>query len=208
MNYREFAKKKYAKEMHDEISKMEFGQDFLARCFCEMSSQKYSAVIENKIREECGLKKIPNYEDKGDFISTREYQNRNYYPFLEFLTTGVTVELKVSFKSKGNDGKPYWNLVQLRPYENFDYYLFLFIDPENGCDWEWFLLKKDDVSNQNFTISGAHGTKQSNANNLNVEYRMSVSNQCGVRKEETQTKLNYLKLKELNILKDVQLKIF
>ena len=109
--------------------------------------------------------KIPSRKGEGDLLVTTSTKFPNYN-----FKENETIELKSSYLS--SDGS--WNFIQLRPYEKFDYYLFLLIDPLNGCDYEYILLNKEDVNDSNFKLNSIHGTKESNKENKNIEYKLNV----------------------------------
>lgn len=158
--------------------------DFLAACYVKCSSQSYGPKIEKRIINDLEFKKIPQKKGEGDLEVTEKTQ----FPLFNF-NVGDKSELKISFLSA--DGS--WNLIQLRPYEKFNYYVFLLIDPINNCSYEWFILKKEDVNNSNFKLNAIHGTKESNKENKNIEYKLTVQ-----KNSDT-----YTKLKKLNLLNNV-----
>lgn len=179
--------KKMAQEKAKNKNKVEEGLDFhtfLAACYVMCSSQSYGPKIEKRVIKEYNFKKIPQKKGEGDLLSIET----NNFPYFEF-PLGSKSELKISYLSSGES----WNLIQLRPYETFDYYVFLLIDPYNQCDYEWFVIKKEDINNDNFKLNAIHGTKESNKENKNIEYKLMV---------EKNSK-TYQKLKELNLIKNV-----
>jgi hypothetical protein len=158
--------------------------NFLAACYVKCSSQSYGPKIEKRVVNDFNFKKIPQKKGVGDF----EFTEKTKFPLFDFKV-GDKSELKISFLSA--DGS--WNLIQLRPYEKFNYYIFLLIDPIDNCGYEWFILKKEDVNDLNFKLNAIHGTKESNKENKNIEYKLTVP-----KNGET-----YTKLKKLNLLKNV-----
>jgi hypothetical protein len=158
--------------------------NFLAACYVKCSSQSYGPKIEKRIIDEYGFEKIPSKKGEGDLLSSKITS----FPGFNF-GEGKKTELKVSYLSSNKS----WNLIQIRPYENFDFYVFLLINPYDGCKFEWFILKKEDVNHNNFKMNSIHGTKKSNLENKNIEYKITA----------TIGSDNYNKLKELNLIKNV-----
>ncbi len=158
--------------------------NFLAACYVKCSSQSYGPKIERRVIEEYGFKKIPSKKGEGDLLSSRTTK----FPIFNF-EEGKKSELKVSYLSSDKS----WNLIQIRPYEHFDFYVFLLINPYDECKFEWFILKKEDVNQNNFKMNSIHGTKKSNLENKNIEYKITA----------TIGSDNYNKLKELNLIKNV-----
>lgn len=176
-----------AEERAKNKNKVEDGLDFdifLAACYVKCSSQSYGPKIEKRVLKEFGFKKIPQKDGEGDLLSTEKTK----FPFFDF-ELGKKSEIKISYLSTNKS----WNLIQLRPYEKFDYYIFLLIDPYNKCEFEWFILNKDDVNDENFKLNSIHGTKKSNEQNTNIEYKLMVEKNSN----------SYDKLKELNLIKKI-----
>lgn len=176
-----------AEERAKNKNKVEDGlpfDDFLAACYVKCSSQSYGPKIEKRVIEEYGFTKIPQKKGEGDLLTTK----KTNFPFFNFDSDKKS-ELKVSYLSANNS----WNLIQLRNYENFDYYVFLLINPKSQCEYEWYILNKKDVNDTNFKMNAIHGTKKSNLENKNIEYKITVSKDSDTHK----------KLKELNLIKNV-----
>ena len=139
--------------------------NFLAACYVKCTPQSYGPKIEKRIIQDFKFDKIPSRKGEGDLLVTTSTDFPNYN-----FKENETIELKSSYLS--SDGS--WNFIQLRPYEKFDYYLFLLIDPLNGCNYEYILLNKEDVNDSNFKLNSIHGTKESNKENKNIEYKLNV----------------------------------
>ena len=97
--------------------------DFLAACYVKCTSQSYGPKIERRVIEEYGFTKIPQKMGVGDLLSSEKTK----FPLFNFAP-GKKSEFKVSYLSADDS----WNLIQIRNYENFDYYVFLLID-DCGC---------------------------------------------------------------------------
>lgn len=157
---------------------------FLAACYVKCSTQSYGPKIEKRVLTEYGFQKIPSKKGQGDLMSTK-LTKLSRFDFVD----GDRSEFKVSYLSSQMS----WNLIQIRPYETFDYYIFLLVNPYDGCKFEWFILRKGDVTEKNFKMNAIHGTKKSNSENKNVEYKIAVK----IGDD------NYNKLKELNLIENV-----
>ena len=178
---------KLAKEKFEEKNQVDENlkfEDFILECYIKCSPQSYGPKIEKKIIKQFQFEKIKKKLGQGDLEVT---QKTEFTPFNNF-SIGKKMELKVSFLTSGDSS---YNLIQLRPYEVFDFYLFLLIDCENDFELQWFLLNKSDVSEKNFKINAIHGNKESVAQNVNVEYKLNV-------KKNSE---HYNKLVELNLIK-------
>lgn len=176
---------KLAKEKAENKNKVDENLEFvqyIAACYTNCSSQSYGAKIEKRIKKDYYFKKIPHKKGEGDFLVPTTI-NFNSFTF----SPGDKIEFKVSYLSYDKS----WNLLQIRPYEKFNYYIFLLIDPHENCDYEWFILNKKDV--EELKMGSCHGTKESNLSNLNIEHKISL-------KKNDNT---YTKLKELKLNKDV-----
>jgi len=155
--------------------------NFLAACYVKCTPQSYGPKIEKRIIRDFKFYKIPSRKGEGDLLVTTSTKFLNYH-----FKENETIELKSSYLS--SDGS--WNFIQLRPHEKFDYYLFLLIDPLNGCDYKFILLNKEDVNDTNFKLNSIHGTKESNKENKNIEYKLNVPQ--GSETYETLISLNLI----------------
>ena len=179
--------KKMAEDRARTKNQVENGLDFntfLAACYVKCSTQSYGPKIEKRVLTDYGFKKIPSKRGEGDLLSTANTKLSGFR-----FKEGDRSELKVSYLSSDKS----WNLIQIRPFETFEYYMFLLINPYDGCKSEWFILHKMDVTDQNFKMSAIHGTKKSNSENKNIEYKITVKIGSD----------SYNKLKELNLVKNV-----
>lgn len=176
-----------AKEKFKQKNKVEEDlglQDFIMECYIKCSSQSYGPKIEKKIINEFGFKKIAKNLGQGDL----EVTEKTLFPFFKDFEIGKKMELKVSFLTSSDLS---YNFIQLRPYEVFDYYLFLTIDCENDFNLNWFLLNKKDLCGENFKLNVIHGTKESSSKNVNVEYKLNAKKNSD----------HYIKLINLNLIK-------
>ena len=176
-----------AKEIFKQKNKVDDTLDldeFVMDCYIKCSSQSYGPKIEKKLIKKFGFKKVKKSLGEGD-LEVVEKTKFSLYPNFK---VGEKMELKVSFLT--SEGASY-NFIQLRPYEVFDYYLFLTIDCEDDFKINWYLLNKKDVVSENFTLNAIHGTKKSVSQNVNVEYKLNVKKNSN----------HHTKLKELNLIK-------
>lgn len=125
--------------------------EFLVDCYLILTPQSYGAKINKEIVERGGFEKVKPKDDQGDCAKN-----------------GKFAEIKASYLSTTNS----WNLIQLRPYQNFDYYIFLLIDNLDNFTPYFFVLHKSDLDY--FQVRSIHGTEESNKDNQNIEYKLTV----------------------------------
>jgi len=88
-----------------------------------------------------------------------------------------------------DNGKDY-RFTNIRPYQNFDYFIFALVDCHNDFNKRYYCIEKDDfLSVDEFKLKPMHGTKKINEENKKVGLG------CNVKKEKVITSLN-----ELNVL--------
>jgi hypothetical protein len=150
---------------------------FLAACFYMCIPGSYGSKIQNRVMEDYGFKTIDKNLNSGDFKVT-EMTKFSLFKF----DVGDEIEFKASYLTKDN----YWNLLQLRPYQSFKYYMFLLINPFEKCKHEWFVINKNEFKEAFPKLGGCHGTKESNKENKNSDNRLTVNKKA------------YEKLKQLN----------
>lgn len=151
--------------------------NFVAACFCMCTPGSYGSKIQNRVMQDYGFETIDKSLNSGDFKVT----DTTNFPIFKF-DLGDEIEFKASFLTKGKT----WNLLQLRPYQSFKYYMFLLIDPFDECKYEWFVIDKEEFKEAFPKLGGCHGTKESNKENKNPEKRLTVNKKA------------YQKLKQLN----------
>jgi hypothetical protein len=122
-------------------------------------SQVYGCHLQNEMMNLFELKKIKNEDDKGDA------QDKN----------GKIVELKVSMKVR----KDKYCCVQIRGWQEIDYYLILFINAKNinNISYEFFKITKEQMKDEliEFKAEAAHLTKKARENNKNIEMRFDLN---------------------------------
>ena len=152
-------------------------ENFLGACYVKCVPQSYGPKIEKRIKNDFNFNKIPQKKNEGDLLVTES---------TKFEIFNFNVGEKIEFKMSYFTGES-WNLLQIRPYQKFEYYLFLLINPFEKCKQDWYVIKKQDLENE-FKLGGCHGTKESNEKNENIEYRLTIK----------ENSIDHLKLKEIN----------
>lgn len=124
-----------------------------------LNPQSYGARIENHIKKCLGFTKVSAKKNRGDLVNPC---TKCYY------------EVKISLLTPCNLAL---NLVQIRLWQNVDYYLCVAYDLRNVINYRKyvFLLTHDEMKKECARASAAHGTSISNSNNKNVELRMSIN---------------------------------
>ncbi len=119
--------------------------------------QSYGCNIQKRIVQELVLNSVNSRNDKGDFIDK----------------FGDHYEFKVSLSI---DDAPKINLVQIRPWQNTNYYFISFVYKNNNVYAYCFKLSHKEMENEiKLTkMSPAHGTKTSLKDNKNIEYRLTL----------------------------------
>ena len=113
--------------------------------------QSYGIQIQNKWMRMFGYKSIAKSKNRGDYKDTDEY-----------------VEFKVSYLSNNT-----WSIVQLRPYQDVDRYDIMLID--NKYNHILYKIPSDKMKSLIDKYGDvAHGTKESNSDNKNIEYRITI----------------------------------
>lgn len=137
----------------------EKGEKYMTQAFDGIiSAQQYGIRFENYIIEKCGGERVKQKLGRGDLLYKNKY-----------------AEIKVSIL---NDSNNVLNLVQLRLYQEIDYYIFMALDNrEDKVKVYYYLLSKEDMEREVLICkaSNAHGTKEANNENNNKELRLSIS---------------------------------
>ena len=132
--------------------------EYLEECH-EQYPATYGKLIVKKILYDSGNKlvSVPDYEERGD-ISLRRSE---YF------------EVKTSYLNKS--GK--FSIKNIRPWQNFDYFILCLIDTSNGkyrpyfyCINKWTL-----INNPVLVFTGQNNTKISNEKNVNVGVATTVN---------------------------------
>jgi hypothetical protein len=127
--------------------------EFIVDCKLFLNPQSYGSKIERRWIKDRGYKKVKSTLNRGD------YKDGNKW-----------VEFKVSFESQGK-----WFLLQIRPYQKIDRYDILLIDKDMKPTI--YKISKDKMKELVDKFGDVcHGTKMSNQDNINLEYRITLTN--------------------------------
>ena len=130
--------------------------EFVLLCYNTRTPQSYGALIEKRIIKNNGFRKLKSELNVGDAEEN-----------------GLNKEIKISISA--DDDQPTFNIVQIRPHADISSYLIWFIEIDKNCmilNHTYEVPKEDMMKIPG--IGGAHGTKISNVNQKNVEYRVTV----------------------------------
>ena len=123
-----------------------------------LNPQSYGSRIEKRIIRDSQNHKVSSSHGRGDMVSDGD----SYY------------EIKNSIVTGGNNSL---NIVQVRLWQDVDYYLCIAYDLrdlENFTSYI-FLLTHEEMKKQcSYQANAAHGTGLANKDNLNVEMRFSI----------------------------------
>lgn len=125
-----------------------------------MSPQKKAPIYEGIVIKMCGGTKIPSSLNRGDFLYVGA-EGREIY-----------VEVKIST----TNAKRALNARQIRLYQQVDYYLLAYIDELEPKNTLFYLLTHDEMKRLcDACGSICHGTRGAVANNVNLEYGISLA---------------------------------
>jgi hypothetical protein len=154
--------KRYTKLINEMNSNKDFGFDMPIKEFIQhmsmLNPQSYGSRIERRIIRDSQNYKVPASLGRGDMKSAGE----SYY------------EIKNSIVTDANNGL---NLVQIRLWQDVDYYLCIAYDIRDIENFKSyiFLLTHDEMVEQcKYQANAAHGTTKANIDNTNVEMRFSI----------------------------------
>ena len=143
---------------------------FIIDCYINLTPQSYGGKINKRIIKEINALSVSPRLDKGDCITKN----------------GKFIEIKASFLSTTET----WNFIQIRPHQKIDYYIFLIIDNINSFTEKLIIIDENDITK--FKLHSIHGTKTSNVDNKNIEYKITI------RRDSDEYRL----LLNTNLLKD------
>ena len=126
-------------------------RDYICECYTKLNPCSYGSRIENKIKKLLNVKNVKKSENRGDFSFGTKYG-----------------EIKITFLSQANC----YNITHIRLYQDFDFYLFCFIDCEEMFTPNFYLVPKN-VMNK-LSLTSMNGTEQSNMDNKNVDQRITI----------------------------------
>ena len=126
-------------------------REFLIHCKLVLNPQSYGAKIQKRWIKDNLYTSVSSSENRGDYKEGTSF-----------------VEFKVSYQS--NEG---WTLLQLRPYQDIERYDILLVDKK--YNYRLYKIPKEIMENLIEKYGGhCHGTKVSNMDNKNIEYRMDI----------------------------------
>jgi hypothetical protein len=123
-----------------------------------LNPQSYGFRIENRLRFQLDAIRNNATSNNGDF---QDIEGNNYECKTSVLTTNSSQI----------------NLVQIRPWQNTDYYCIFFDMRNKGFKPYCFKLTAEEMKQELFLNNGtaAHGTLAANKVNRNIEYRFSFN---------------------------------
>jgi hypothetical protein len=138
------------------LSEINYPADFF-NAIAFLSSQAKAPLIEDYIKHKLNLNSVPSSINRGDGYHG---SSNKYY------------EIKASTNNQANT----LNLVQIRAWQDVDYYLAVFINENNLQKSYVFLLTKSQLKQElkYMNASASHGTTTSNSKNENVEYSLHL----------------------------------
>lgn len=117
------------------------------------SSQMYGIRIQDRLIHDTNMLGIPSHLDKGDATANKK-----------------NIEIKVGFV-KNN----FVNFLQIRLYQDCEYYLLRAIDKSENYKQHTFIIPKSDMVELMNNAGKTHGTKDRNKNNVEIELSYGVT---------------------------------
>lgn len=165
---------KYHRDKNIDIS-LDF-TEYVCACYVNLNPCSYGKKIENKIKSHINVVDVKPKHNIGDFKYGDKYG-----------------EIKVTFLS----AEKIYHITHIRSWQKFDFYLLCMIDCDNDFISNFYLIPKYVIDK--LPLTPMNGTKYSNADNKNVEYRVSF------KKDSPQHKIlmryNLLENSSINSLK-------
>ena len=119
------------------------------------SPQKRTGFLEDKMRSIFSWRKVKATENKGDYIDC----------------DGKYFELKCSSTNDSNT----INILQIRPWQDVDYYRIVYFDLDDSSKSKSYILTKSDMLSEIEKNGNAiHGTKDANKSNNKIEYAIHL----------------------------------
>ena len=156
--------------MREEISRdknwgLNLSEEAFIKGMVLLNPQSYGARIERYIKNTFCGDKIPASANCGDFRTAPHHK----------LGGGKAIEVKISLLTPTNNDL---NLVQIRPFQNIDFYLCVAYDLRDLSHYKkyaFLLSHKEMIAEVKcMGATAAHGTKTANTKNKNVELRLSI----------------------------------
>jgi hypothetical protein len=185
----QIARKRYInKNQFDDFEYKEPMDQFILMMYVNCDPASYGRQFVKKImrdeshtpwEEKRNLYYVKDKVDQGDLVQL--------YPSVEFFTgmiydtkrnkevrwddaSKITIEVKISYLTKEGN----YNIRNIRPYQNFDYFLFCFVDCDKDFTSKFIMVKKQLITDYDyFTLTPMNGTKKANMGNKDIGYGTS-----------------------------------
>lgn len=150
--------------LDEEVMKLPF-DEFLIKIYNLLGSESYgNAWVKKLMIDTIGLRQVKASDDRGDC---------KFYDDLRGIEDFY--EMKISYMNKNNK----YRLANLRFYQDFDYFLFCFVNTYKK-EYGIYLIRKTDLEKCNYLkLSPMNGTIVSNRDNQNVSMSGTI-NECDV----------------------------
>lgn len=125
--------------------------DYVCDCYVKLNPCSYGKMVEKKIKTLINVENVKPSSNLGDFKSNSKFG-----------------EIKVSYLS----AKSMFNITHIRSWQKIDYYLLCMIDCEDNFTPHFYLIPKYAIDK--LSLNPMNGTKDSNVDNKNVEYRVTL----------------------------------
>lgn len=156
-SYNDYIKlRKFVRKNHEKLHNETWSA--FVKLMTYVPPQSYGIYFQKRLIRELNLKETHSNKDKGDFVDH----------------FGDHYELKVSFST---DLIPKMNLVQIRPWQNTNYYFITFVLKDDKVYAYCFKLSHKQMLEEIILckMSSAHGTKKALVNNEKKELRKTIN---------------------------------
>lgn len=168
-------------------------EDFILRIHNQCDPSSYGKKFVKKIlkdhksyeRNEMKLYTVFDKTDKGDIAMA--YPEASYFSNvfcdprtrchreLNFKTEVLKkwFEVKISYLNKGSD---LFTIRNVRPYQDFDYFILCFVDCKRNFEPMFIVVKKNIIANNPsvITLTPMNGTKKANKDNKDIGYGATI----------------------------------
>ena len=160
LNQKLLAKSNQRKKVQNNISSKDMNlpmEDFLLKCYEVCTPNKYGALFPKKII-------LDNHGIVQDMSSTLGrgdcHINYDWY-----------YECKISYRNQ--NGK--YSITNIRPWQNFNFFILCFVDIENGFKARFYVIPKEIITdNDRIQLTGMNNDKKINSKNKFVGMRASI----------------------------------
>ena len=132
-------------------------EDFLLRCYEVCTPGKYGALFPKKIiLDNQGIvQELSTSLNRGDCHINYKW----YY------------ENKISYRNKS--GK--YSITNIRPWQDFDFFILCFVDIENGFKARFYVIPKETITdNDRIQLTGMNNDSKTNSKNKFVGMRAAI----------------------------------